>query len=161
MLTPRSARCRQGQWTLIGTLVAVAIVIVLAALYIPRIVGRRAEPGGGAATPIQRADAVACMSYQSQINQAVSMYKMDHDGAPPRTLDDIKNSKYGVTDEMLRAPGCNLVVPGGPGSGQRTAPPAPTPYGMPPAPAGSTRGPGGVAIPTISGSGAGGGDTGE
>ncbi|MDQ2688379.1 MAG: type II secretion system GspH family protein [Armatimonadota bacterium] len=156
MLTPRSARCRQGQWTLIGTLVAVAIVIVLAALYLPRIVGRRAEPGGGAATPMQRADAVACMSYQSQINQAISMYKMDHDGAPPRTVDDIKNGKYGVTDEMLHAPGCNLVVPGGPGSGQMAAPNAPG--GMPPPPAGSTRGPGGVAIP---GSGTNAGDTGE
>lgn len=159
MLTPRSARCRQGQWSLIGTLVAVAIVIVLAALYIPRLMGRHTEPGsGGAATPMQRADAVACMSYQSQINQAISMYKMDHDGAPPRSVEDIKNSKYGVTDEMLRAPGCNLVVPGGPGSGQMAAPPAGG--GMPPPPVGSTRGPGGIAIPTIPGSGAG-GDAGE
>lgn len=154
MLTPRSARCRQGQWSLIGTLVAVAIIIVLAALYLPRIAKRRAGPGE-AATPMQRADDVACLSYQSQINQAISMYKMDHDGAPPRSVDDIKNSKYGVTDEMLRSPGCSFVVPGGPGSGQ-----APAPSGaMPPPPAGSRRGPGGVAIPTLPGSGA--GDAGE
>lgn len=156
MLTPRSARCRQGQWTLVGTLVAVAIIIVLAALYIPRIARRHAEPGG-AATPMERADAVACMSYQSQINQAISMYKMDHEGAPPRSVDDIKNSKYGVTDEMLRAPGCALVVPGGPGSGQTPASPS---GAMPAPPAGSQRGPGGVAIPTIPGAG-GTGDTGE
>ena len=157
MLTPRSARCRQGQWTLVGTLVAVAIIIVLAALYLPRIAKRHADPGE-AATPMQRADAVACMSYQSQINQAISMYKMDHDGAPPRSVDDIKNSKYGVTDEMLHSPDCNLIVPGGPGSGQAQAGNA---GAMPPAPAGSQRGPGGVAIPTIPGSGAGAGDAGE
>lgn len=154
MLTPRSARCRRGQWTLVGTLVAVAIIVVLAALYVPRIAKRHADPGG-APTPIQRADDVACLSYQSQINQAISMYKMDHDGTPPRMIDDLKNGKYGVTDEMLHAPGCSLVVPGGPGSGQAPA------GGMPSAPAGGQRGPGGVAIPTIPGSGAGAGDAGE
>lgn len=146
MLTPRSARCRRGQWSLVGTLVAVAIIVVLAALYLPGIAKRRADPGQ-AATPMQRADDVACLSYQSQVNQAISMYKMDHDGAPPRSVDDLKGAKYGVSDEMLRAPGCSLVVPGGPGSGQ--------------APAATGGGPGGVAIPTIPGSGAGAGDAGE
>ena len=52
MLTPRRA-CRRGLWSLIGTLVAVAILIALAALYLPRIAARHSAPVK-AATPMER-----------------------------------------------------------------------------------------------------------
>lgn len=153
MLTPRSAACRRGQWTLIGTLVAVVIVIVLAAMWIPRLTRHRTDPGRPASAPLERADEMACLSYQQQINQAITLYKMDNEGALPRSVNDLK--KYGITDEMLHAPGCALLVPGATAPGQAPAPSAPSPAGQ--------RGPGGVTIPNIPGAGAGnnGGDTGE
>ncbi len=156
MLTPRPAACRRGQWSLVGTLIAVAILIALAALYIPRIAARHSE-AGQAATPIERGYGAACTIYQSEINTAAQSYKMDHDGRPPHSLDDLVNPKYGVTADMVHAPGCSFqmdasgaVTDVGHGQAQPGASfsqPATT------APAGGQRGPGGVVIPNIPGSG--------
>jgi flagellin-like protein len=156
MLTPRSASCRQGQWSLIGSLVAVAIIIVLAAIYLPRLIKPTTQSGAGA-TVLQKADGTACVVYQSQMNQAVDMYKTDHDGAPPRSIDQLR--RYGVTDDMIHAPGCSFqigpggqvtetghgqAVPAGPGAPGQTVP-------LPPS--GGQPGPGGITIPNIPGAG--------
>lgn len=142
MLTHRSTSCRQGQWSLIGSLVAIAILIALAAYMIPRVAARHSQPGGPA-TPIERGYGVACTAYESQMNQAASMYKADHDGAPPRTLDDLK--KYGVTDEMIHAQGCAFAV-------DATGHVADTGHGQA-QPGASHPGPGGITIPNIPGAG--------
>ncbi len=169
MLMPRSPRRQSGQWSLIGTLVAVALLILLAALYIPKLL---THPGPDASeqTAIQEANGVACGEYLSQLNMAVSQYKQDN-GRAPTSLNDLK--KYGVTDDMINAPGCSFQMD--PNSGRVTNGPAPSPgappapaqpnmqtlpnsqpaSGSPPAPAPSsgTPGPGGITIPNIPGSG--------
>lgn len=163
MLTPRSAARRYGQWSLIGTVVAIAIILVLAAVYFPKIAARHHQLGQ-AATPIERGYGVACISYQSQMTQAAEMYKSAHDGTAPTSLDQLKS--YGVTDDMIHAPGCAFQLgPGGVvtdvGHGQ-ALPGVPTSPGVAPA-NGGQRGPGGITIPAIPGSGAQapGGDVGE
>jgi flagellin-like protein len=172
MLTPRSTpNFRRGQWSLIGSLVAIAIIIILAAVYLPRLI-RPVGTSTQDATAIQRANGVACMVYQSQIKDAVQMYKTDHDGQAPQTLDELKNSKYGVTDDVLHAPGCSFQlgpdgavtdVGHGQAPPQNTAPPMPGQPTAPQQPTNGTRGPGGVTIPNIPGAGgtSAGGDTGE
>ncbi len=143
MLTPRSAACRRGQWSLVGSLVAVAILIALAAVLIPRLI-RPASTTGADTTAIDRANGAACTIYQSQINQAASMYRQDNGGQPPRSLDDLK--KYGVTDDMIHSPGCTYQL----GPTPSASPGAPA---AAPAPVNGQRGPGGVTIPNIPGSG--------
>lgn len=142
MLTHRPASNSQGQWSLIGSLVAIAILIGLAAYMIPRVATRHSAPGGPA-TPIERGYGVACTAYESQMNQAASMYKADHDGAPPRTLDDLK--KYGVTDDMIHAQGCAFSI-------DQTGRVTDSGHGQAQPGAGQT-GPGGIAIPNIPGAG--------
>jgi competence protein ComGC len=99
--------CRYGQWTLIGLLVTITIIIILAAVYIPRIAARHSAPGE-ARTPTERAYGAACSIYEGQINQAVMMYKQDNDNQAPQSLDDLK--KYGVTDDIVHADGCYFVM---------------------------------------------------
>ena len=97
MKKPRSA------FSMIEILVVVAILCVLAAFLIPRYAGGK-DPLSGkrVAAPKDRAKAVAGASYAGQINQAIQMYKMDHDDQPPPSLLELK--KYGVVDEMLLDP---------------------------------------------------------
>lgn len=147
---------QRGQWTIVGSLLAVAILLVLAVVLIPKMLKPAAHPGE-ARSAIQEGQGAACSVYTSQINQAVSMYRSDHDGAAPPSLDDLK--KYGVTDDMLHAPGCAFVLNGGTvtevGHGAAPANAAPVPLApgqpapqAPAAPPGTTVGPGGVHIPT-------------
>ncbi len=169
MLSTRSRAVRQGQWSLVGSLVALALLIGLAAALIPRMLTPKAQNGTGA-TPIERGQGAACTEYKLQIDQAVSMYKMDHDNQPPPTLDDLKGAKYGVTDDILHAPGCAFSISNGvvtetghgmavPVMPARSAPvnpnapivlsrPAPPPSSSSSAP---TSGPGGVHLPPASG----------
>jgi hypothetical protein len=53
-------------------------------------------------TPTQRAKITAGNEYIGQIQQAITMYKMDHDDQLPPTLSDLK--PYGVTDQMMVDP---------------------------------------------------------
>jgi cell division septation protein DedD len=156
MLKISSVACRRGQWSLVGTLISIAILITLAAIYIPRLL-KPAKTSNEEASAIQRADGTACTIYQSEMNQAVSMYKMDHDGAAPTSMDQLK--KYNVTDDMINAPGCTFqmgphgeVTDAGRGQGIPTAAPAPGAPSPAAAPASGQRGPGGVTIPNIPGS---------
>ncbi|MBV9850175.1 MAG: hypothetical protein JO250_10920 [Armatimonadetes bacterium] len=152
---------------MIGLLVAIAVLIILAGLWVPRIAARHSEPSQ-AATPTERGLGVACGEYAAQMNQAVQIYKTDHDDQPPRSLDELK--RYGVTDDMIHAEGCSFqmdpasgaVYDTGGGRAQPGAAPVtlgpsggPAPAAPPPPPNGGTRGPGGVTIPNIPTSGGG------
>lgn len=155
-MTRYTRRHQQGQWTIVGSLIAIAIIIALAAIYIPKML-KPATHTGEQSSAIEAAQGSACSVYTSQINQAVSMYRSDHDGAVPPSLDDLK--KYGVTDDMVHAPGCAFVMTNGRVSevGHGAAPasaapvtlaPGQAPAPAPAAPANTTVGPGGIKIPT-------------
>ena len=165
MLRSGSPARRRGQWSLVGILVALAIVAILAAIYVPRITSRHSQPSQ-AATPTERGLGVACGEYAAQMNQAVLLYKTDHDDRPPHSLDELK--RYGVTDDMIHAEGCSFgmdpatgtVYDTGQGRAQPGAAPVTLAPGGGPAPAaptappnGGTRGPGGVTLPNIPTSG--------
>ncbi len=111
------AACRYGQWSLVGSLISIAIILILAAVYLPRLFGHKATATSPAvASPQQRAYGAACGEYLSQINLAVQQYKTDNDDKVPAKLDDLK--KYGVTDDMIHAPGCAFQID--PATGQVT-----------------------------------------
>lgn len=108
MVIRRSRICsQQGQWTLIGLLVSLGIIMILAAMYIPQVAKRHSEPGE-ARTPMERGYGTACASYEGQMNQAVTMYKMDHDDHAPSNIEELK--KYGVTDDMIHSEGCYFII---------------------------------------------------
>jgi competence protein ComGC len=88
-------------------LITLAIIMVLAAIYIPQITGEHSATGGGA-SPRERAYDTACSEYASQMNQAAFMYKNDHDDHAPRNLEQLK--QYGVNDDMIHAPGCYFQI---------------------------------------------------
>ena len=153
MVKSGNAARQRGQWSLIGTLVAVAILILLAALYIPRLIKPQAGAGGEEATAMQRAQGTTCTIYVPQFNAAVMQYKQDN-GRPPASLNDLK--KYGVTDDMIQSPGCSFQmdpatgnVTNGPAPPAAASPGSPASPVTPPPPNGGTRGPGGVTIPNI------------
>jgi type II secretory pathway pseudopilin PulG len=131
---------QRGQWSLIGLLAALAIVVILAAITVPQIAARHSEPGEPR-TPIERGYGAACSAYVGQLNQAAEMYKSDHDGQPPTDLEQLK--KYGVTEDQIHAEGCYFVID--PGSGtvsdrglSQAQPQAPPPsYTAPAAPGGA------------------------
>jgi hypothetical protein len=69
---------------------------------VPKIAGRHHE-AGQPLTPRERGYQAACGIYEAQINQAIMMYREDHNHNPP-SLDALK--KYGLTDDMIHAPDC-------------------------------------------------------
>ena len=104
----RANRAHQrGQASLIGMLITLAIILVLAATLYPQIAARHSEPGG-TATPTERSYGTACAEYESQMNQAVFMYKGDHEDHAPRSLEQLK--PYGVSDDMIHAEGCYFQI---------------------------------------------------
>lgn len=90
-------------FTLVELLVVLVLLMLLAAFLLPRYLGGK-DPVSGKkiASPRERAQQTAGVSYLSQINQALTMYKMDHDDQLPQSLNELKT--YGVTDEMLVDP---------------------------------------------------------
>ncbi|BDI30681.1 hypothetical protein CCAX7_27320 [Capsulimonas corticalis] len=107
MAMRRSAARQRGQWSLVGMLAALAILMILAATIVPQMAAEHSKPGE-AATPRERAYGSACSEYASQMNQAVQMYKADHDDRSPRSVTQLK--KYGVTDDMIYAQGCSYQI---------------------------------------------------
>ena len=104
----KSRRASQrGQASLIGLLITIAIIMILAASYYPMIAADHSTPGTSA-TPRERAYGAACSEYESQLNQAVFMYKNDHDDRPPHSLEELK--AYGVSDEQIHAEGCYFQI---------------------------------------------------
>lgn len=83
---------RSGQ-TLVGLIVVVAIIIAAAGIYLS---AKGKNPDGTESTKtalrqsIDRSQEIALESNLNQIGQIVSMYKGDHDGKPPATLDELK-----------------------------------------------------------------------
>ena len=168
---------QRGQWTLVGTLVSLAIIAILSTWYYAKILKPQLGSHNGKPAAEQQAYGSVCSIYQSQITQAVMMYKSDHNDRNPRSFEPLK--KYGVTDDILKAQGCQFqldastgtvtdighgqaapnaepVVVGG--SSDAPAAPAPGPYwqgaapqAQPAAPGGDqpapTTGPGGIKLP--------------
>ncbi len=100
-----AARNRVGLG-LIELLVVIVIIALLALFLLPRILGTGGKKNKDGTrtpvTPMGRAKQAAGAEYVGQINQAITMYRMDNDNANPASLQDLK--KYGVTDEMLVDP---------------------------------------------------------
>lgn len=175
----RSAKCRRGQWSLIGILVSLTIIMILSAWYYSKILKPQAGSHNGRPAAEQKAYGSVCSEYQSQINQAVQMYKGDHNDHNPQSFEELK--QYGATNDIVKAEGCQFqldastgnvtdigrgqAAPGAPPVVVNSAQPAPVtaapgPYwqgGAPAAqpgaaPPASTVGPGGIKLPPGSGS---------
>ncbi len=94
------AKTSRSGFGLIEILVVIVIISILAVILIPRLTGGGKDAvGRKVPAPRERAQQVAGSAYVAQINQAISMYRMDNDGQNPQSLQDLK--RYGVTDEML------------------------------------------------------------
>ena len=85
---------------LIEILVVVVIIAILAIILIPRFTsGGKDAAGRKVAAPRERAKMAAGSAYVAQINQAISMYRMDNEGRNPASLQELK--RYGVSEEMM------------------------------------------------------------
>jgi type II secretory pathway pseudopilin PulG len=119
---------QSGQAALIGLIVVIAIIAILSAIMYPKITGHSEyDTSGnqvGDPSPMDRADDATCISYESQVNDAISMYNSDHPH-PPTSLQDLK--RYGVTKEMIDTPNCNFVLPKNPPEPIAVAPTVPAP----------------------------------
>ena len=90
-------------WGLVEMLVVILIIAVLAALTLPRLLGGHdPKTGKKIVAPKERAQQVVGVEYTQQINQAILMYKTDHEEQNPPTLADLKT--YGVTSDMILDP---------------------------------------------------------
>jgi len=154
---------RRSGFGLVELLVVICIVAILAVVVLPRLTGGK-DPltGKKSVSPRERAVQVQTTTYIAQINQAISMYRMDHDGQNPPDLMALRT--YGVTPEMMIDPATRRMLPYDPRTGRigGTAGPdslgggrrLPQVGGASAAPAG-TVGPGGVRLPDMSNPGAG------
>lgn len=107
---------RRG-FSLVGTLLTIATIAVLA-VFVVRYVsggGRVDKAGRKVPTPMQRASITAGNEYISQIQQAITMYKMDHDEQFPHNLVDLK--AYGITDQMIVDPNTKAPLSYDPATG--------------------------------------------
>ncbi len=166
-----SPAARRGQWTLIGMLVSLAIIMIISAWYYKKVLSPQAGSHNGAPAAEQQAYGAVCSTYQSQLTQAVMMYKGDHNDRPPQNFEQLK--KYGATDDLVHAQGCQFQLDPSTGAitdlghGQAAPNAAPVVLGgggtAPAAPAPGGRGPGGVTLPPMGGSvpASGGGDEGQ
>jgi hypothetical protein len=97
---------------LIALIATIAIIAILAAIMYPKMAGKSEYDAAGdqvgTPTAIDEADDSVCITYQSQVADAVTMYKQDHNGNP-QSLDDLR--KYGVTKEIAETPNCNFQLP--------------------------------------------------
>lgn len=90
-------------FSLIEILVTMVIIAILASILLPRLLGGKdAISGKKHTSPKARAQQAVGVEYIGQINQAITMYKMDHDEQLPPNLEALK--PYGVMDSMIRDP---------------------------------------------------------
>ncbi len=99
---------QRGQWSLVGVLVSLAVIAILSAWYYAKILKPQAGSHNGAPAAEQKAYGSVCSVYQSQINQAVMMYKSDHNDRNPQSFEPLK--KYGATDDIVKAQGCQFQL---------------------------------------------------
>ena len=104
----QSPTSRRGQWTLIGMLVSLAVIVIISAWYYKSILKPQAGSHNGAPAAEQQAYGAVCSTYQSQLTQAVMMYKSDHNDRPPQNFEQLK--KYGATDDLTHATGCQFQL---------------------------------------------------
>ncbi len=104
----RSSKHQRGQWSLIGILVSLAVIMILSAWYYAKILKPQAGSHNGRPAAEQQAYGSVCSEYQSQINQAVQMYKGDHNDRPPHSFRALK--QYGATDDIVKAEGCQFQL---------------------------------------------------
>ncbi len=180
MIRQQARKKQRGQWTLVGLLVSLAVIAILSAWYYAKILKPQAGSHNGKPAAEQQAYGAVCSEYQSQITQAVTMYKSDHNDRNPRSFAALK--QYGATDDIVKAEGCQFQLDASTGTvtdighgraapnappvvinGSDTAPvtPTPGPYWQQSAPSqapasapdGSApaRGPGGITLPPTSG----------
>jgi hypothetical protein len=181
MQTRQHTRAKQrGQWTLVGILVSLAIIAILSSWYYAKVLKPQLGSHNSKPAAEQKAYASVCSEYQSQITQAVAMYKDDHNDRNPRSFESLR--KYGVTDDILKAEGCQFQLDASSGTvteighgqaapnaqpvvvnstGTAPAASAPGPYWQQSAPqqapaaapggqAAPARGPGGITLPPSS-----------
>ncbi len=104
----RSQKQRRGQWSLVGILVSLTIIMILSAWYYSKILKPQAGSHNRRPAAEQKAYGAVCSEYQSQISQAVTMYKSDHDDRSPQSFEELK--KYGVTKDIVQAEGCQFQL---------------------------------------------------
>lgn len=152
MLSPRRSALQRGQWSLIGMLVSLAIIVILSAWYYSSILKPHPGSHNGAPASEQAAYGAACGEYQAQMTQAVQMYKQEHNDRNPTSFEQLK--KEGVSDEMIHATGCQFQLDAatgtiteiGRGQAAPNAPPVVVNAPSSPAP-GPAPIPGGVTLP--------------
>ncbi len=106
--TQRTSKHQRGQWSLVGLLVSLAVIAILSAWYYNKILKPQAGSHNGAPAAEQKAYGSVCSEYQSQINQAVMMYKGDNNDRSPQSFEALK--KYGATDDIVKAKGCQFQL---------------------------------------------------
>lgn len=99
---------QRGQWSLIGILVSLTIIMILSAWYYSKILKPQTGSHNGRPAAEQKAYGSVCSEYQSQINQAVQMYKGDHNDHNPHSFEALK--PYGATDDIVKAEGCQFQL---------------------------------------------------
>jgi len=159
----RHATQQRGQWSLVGILVSLVVIMILSAWYYKSILSPKPGSHNGAPAAEQAAYRSVCSEYQSQLNQAAMMYKQEHNDRNPRSFDDLK--KEGATDEIINAPGCQFQLDPATGTvtdiGKGQAAPGAAPIvlgggssapGTSPSSSQPAPGPGGVTLPPSSSS---------
>ena len=104
----RRAASQRGQWNLVGILVSLVVIMILSAWYYKSILSPKPGSHNGAPASEQAAYGAVCSEYQSQLNQAATMYKSEHNDRNPRSFEDLK--KEGATDDIINAPGCQFQL---------------------------------------------------
>lgn len=146
----QSPTSRRGQWTLIGMLVTLAVIMIISAWYYNKILSPQAGSHNGAPAAEQKAYGAVCSVYQSQLTQAVMMYKGDHNDRPPQNFEQLK--KYGATNDLVHAQGCQFQLDPNTGAITEIGHGQAAPNAAPIVTGGGGRGPGGVTLPPMGGS---------
>jgi prepilin-type N-terminal cleavage/methylation domain-containing protein len=116
-------KLRQKQaFGLIEILVVLVIIAILASILLPRYLSGGKDPRTGKKTlaPREKAQQVGGIAYLSQIQQAITMYKMDNEDKLPQSLTEL--GRYGVTGEMLIDPVSKQPLGYNPQTGEVTSP---------------------------------------
>src|SRR4051794_13134372 len=84
-MTVMSKQCRA--FTLIELLVVIAIIGILVAMLLPAL-----------ATAKAKSKRIACVSNMKQIDVAIVLWSMDHDGRYPWIVKPVEDGTYGLTE---------------------------------------------------------------